>query len=148
MADVGNGVSRVIMDTDGEQATVTNNKLDVNATLVAGASIDIGDVEVKGHSSIQSYRNRAVGTSAEIINGGSSSGGSGNAGDSIPCKHIDIMADIDNTGIIHVGGSDLTAENGIALYPGDTYSVDIDDANKIYVLASVDAEDVAFVVYN
>ena len=43
---VGNGVSRIIMDADGEQATVTSNRLDVNATLVAGATIDIGDVEI------------------------------------------------------------------------------------------------------
>ena len=148
MANIG--VSSIkLIDSDGDALDDGAGKLNVNATLVAGASIDIGDVEVKGHSSIQSYRNRAVGSSdAEIINGGSAAGGSGSAGDSIPCKHIDIMADIDNTGIIHVGGSDLTSENGIALYPGDTYSVDIDDANKIYVLASVNAEDVAFVVYN
>ena len=46
MADVGNGVSRVIMDADGEQATVTNNKLDVNAYLNATPTIDIGDVSL------------------------------------------------------------------------------------------------------
>ena len=44
MANIGSGTSRVIIDPDGEAATVTNNKLDVNATLVAGATIDIGDV--------------------------------------------------------------------------------------------------------
>ena len=147
MANIG--VSSIkLIDSDGDALDDGAGKLNVNATLVAGASIDIGDVEVKGHSSVQSYRNRAVGTSAEIINGGSAAGGSGNAGDSIPCKHIDIMPDIDNTGIIYVGGSSVTSANGIALYPGDTYSLDIDDANKIYVLSSVDAEDIAFVVYN
>ena len=46
MADVGIGINRVIQDVDGEAATVTNNKLDVNATLVAGATIDIGDVDM------------------------------------------------------------------------------------------------------
>ena len=46
MADVGNGVSRVIMDADGEQATVTNNKLDVNAYLNDTPTIDIGDVSL------------------------------------------------------------------------------------------------------
>lgn len=46
MADVGIGIKRVIQDVDGETATVTNNKLDVNATLVAGATIDIGDVDL------------------------------------------------------------------------------------------------------
>ena len=43
---VGSGVNRVIMDADGETSTVTDGKLDVNATLVAGATIDIGDVEI------------------------------------------------------------------------------------------------------
>ena len=43
---VGNGINRVIQDVDGEAATVTNNRLDVNATLVAGTSIDIGDVDI------------------------------------------------------------------------------------------------------
>ena len=46
MANIGSGTSRVIIDPDGEAATVTNNKLDVNATLVAGATIDIGDVDM------------------------------------------------------------------------------------------------------
>ena len=147
MANAGTGAVKII-DNDNDVVTVTNNKLDVNATLVAGASIDIGDVEVKGHSSVQSYRNRTVGTSAENLNGGSGAGGTGSDGDSIPSKHIDLMANLSNTGIIYVGGSSVTSSNGIALYPGDTYSLDIDDANKIYVLASVDGEDISFVVYN
>ena len=52
---VGNGVSRIIMDADGEQATVTSNRLDVNATLVAGATIDIGDVEILGHGTCVAF---------------------------------------------------------------------------------------------
>ena len=147
MANIG--VSSIkLIDSDGDALDDGAGKLNVNATLVAGASIDIGDVEVKGHSSIQSYRNRTVGTSAENLNGGSGAGGTGSDGDSIPSKHIDLMANLSNTGIIYVGGSSVTSSNGIALYPGDTYSLDIDDANKIYVLASVDAEDISFVVYN
>ena len=148
MANIG--VSSIkLIDSDGDALDDGAGKLNVNATLVAGAAIDIGDVEILGHSSIQSYQNGAVSNStAEIINQGSISGGSGSADSSIPCKHIDIMADTSNTGIIYVGGSNLTANNGIALYPGDMYSIDIDDANKIYVLASVDNEDVLFTVYN
>ena len=45
MASVG--VSSIkIRDEDGDVVTVTNNKLDVNATLVAGDTIDIGDVDL------------------------------------------------------------------------------------------------------
>ena len=46
MAEVGIGIHRVIQDVDGEAATVTNSRLDVNATIVAGTSIDIGDVDI------------------------------------------------------------------------------------------------------
>ena len=137
MADVGIGISRVIQDVDGESATVTSGKLDVNATLVAGAAIDIGDVEILGHSSITGGKNSTVGTSAERITASGT-----------PCKHVDIMAHIDNTGIIYVGGSTVSNNTGIALYAGDVYSVDIDDVSDIYVIASVDGEDVAYVYYN
>ena len=41
------GVSAIkIIDNDNDVVSVTNNKLDVNATLVAGATIDIGDVDM------------------------------------------------------------------------------------------------------
>ncbi len=136
MANVGNGVSRVIMDADGEQATVTNNKLDVNATLAAGDSIDIGDVEITGHSTIASGENDTVGTSAEVLTS------------SQACKHVDIMAAVANTGIIYVGGSGVTSSTGIALYPGDVYSLDIDDLNDVYVVATVNGENVQYTYYN
>ena len=136
MADVGIGIKRVIQDVDGETATVTSNRLDVNATLVAGATIDIGDVEILGHSTIASGQNDTVGTSAEVLT------------TSTACKHVDIMAAVANTGIIYVGGSGVTASTGIALYPGDAYSLDIDDLNDVYVIATVDGENVQYTYYN
>ena len=132
---IGNGVSRIIMDADGEQATVTSNRLDVNATLVAGATIDIGDVEVTGHATIASGENDTVGTSAEGLTS------------STACKHVDIMATVTNTGIIYVGGSGVTSSTGIALYPGDVYSLDIEDLNDVYVVATVDGENVQYTYY-
>ena len=132
---VGNGVSRIIMDADGEQATVTSNRLDVNATLVAGATIDIGDVEVKGHGTIASAQNDTVGTSAEVLTSTQAA------------KHVDIMAAVANTGIIYVGGSGVTAATGIALYAGDVYSLDIEDLNDVYVVATVDGENVQYTYY-
>ena len=133
---VGNGVSRIIMDADGEQATVTSNRLDVNATLAAGATIDIGDVEITGHATIASGENDTVGTSAEVLTS------------STACKHVDIMATVANTGIIYVGGSGVTSATGIALYPGDVYSLDIDDLNDVYVVATVNGENVQYTYYN
>ena len=126
-----------ISDDSGNTVGVTSNTLDVN--LAAGAAIDIGDVEVKGHAAIADGSNTAVGTSAEYLYGDSTS---------VACKHVDIMASIANTGIIYVGATGVTAATGIALYAGDVYSVDIENLNLLYVLASVDGEDVQWVVYN
>ena len=136
-----------IADSNGNLVGVSSNALDVN---IAGgdASIDIGDVEILGHSTIASYQNDTVGTSAEILNGGSGTGGSGLANSSIPCKHIDIMAAVANTGIIYVGGSGVTSSTGIALYPGDVYSIDIDNLNDVYVVASVNGENVQYTYFN
>ena len=135
MANIG--VSSIkLIDSDGDALDDGAGKLNVNATLVAGASIDIGDVEITGHSSIASGQNDTVGTSAEVLTS------------STACKHVDVMAAIANTGIIYVGGSGVTANTGIALYPGDVYSLDIDNLNDVYVIATVDGENVQYTYYN
>jgi len=135
MANVGVSAIKLI-DSDGDALDDGNGKLNVNATLVAGATIDIGDVEITGHSTIASGQNDTVGTSAEVLTS------------STPCKHVDLMASVANTGIIYVGGSGVTAATGIALYSGDVYSLDIDNLNDIYVMATVDGENIQFTYYN
>ena len=124
-----------IADNSGNEVAVTSNALDVN--IAGGASIDIGDVEVKGHASLDEGNNASIGTSATQLTASTT-----------PCKHVDVMAAIANTGIIYIGGAGGTTATGIALYAGDVYSVDIENLNLLYVLASVDAEDVQWVVYN
>ena len=135
MANASVGAIRLI-DADGDALDDGSGKLNVNI----GSSIDIGDVEVKGHATIADGSNTSVSdTTAEYLYGDDTS---------VPCKHVDIMAAIANTGIIYVGATGVTAATGIALYAGDVYSVDIENLNLIYVLASVDTEDVQWVVYN
>jgi len=126
-----------ISDSSGNEVSVTDNRLDVNAAItVASDTIDIGDVEIIGHSTIGHGNNTAVSdTTAEVLT------------TSTACKHIDIMAAIANTGIIYVGGSGVTAATGVALYAGDVYSVDMDNLNDVYVISSVDGEDVQWVYY-
>ena len=110
--------------------------------LAANSGVDIGDVDVTstvqpaGFGSIGHGNNTAVGTSAEVL------------ASSQACKHIDVMAAIANTGIIYVGGSGVTSANGIALYAGDVYSLDIDNVNDVYVIASVNGEDAQYVYYS
>ena len=71
-------------------------------------------------------------------------------GSSQDCKHIDIMASPNNTGFISVGGSEVGegAPEGVKLYAGDVYSIDIDNVTKVFVLASVDGEDVSWTYFN
>lgn len=120
---VGTGTSRSLVDRDGDPIDDGNGKLNVNATFA-------------GNSTIASGQNDTVGTSAEVLAG------------SQACKHIDIMASVANTGIIYVGGSGVTAATGIALYAGDVYSVDIDNLNDVYVVATVDGENVQYTYYS
>ena len=124
-----------IADSDGNLVGVTDNRLDVN--LGYEASIDIGDVEIKGHASLDEGNNASIGTSATQLTASTT-----------PCKHVDVMAAIANTGIIYIGGAGVTAATGIALYAGDVYSLDIENVNLLYGIASVDTEDVQWVYYN
>jgi len=123
-----------ISDDSGNEVAVTSNALDVN--IAGGALIDIGDVEVKGHASLDEGNNASIGTSATQLT----------ASDT-PCKHVDVMAAIANTGIIYIGGAGVAVTTGIALYAGDVYSLDIENVNLLYGIASVDTEDVQWVYY-
>ena len=131
--NVGIGTSRVIVDVDGEAATVSSGKLDVNATLVAGASIDIGDVEILGHGAVSHVAQNVTDSAVQL---GSNA-----------CKHVDIMAAIANTGIVYIGSSNVSATTGIALYPGDVYSCDIANTNILYCLSTVSGDDINVVTY-
>ena len=124
-----------IADSNGNLVGVTDNRLDVN--LGYEASIDIGDVEIKGHASLDEGNNASIGTSATQLTASTT-----------PCKHVDVMAAIANTGIIYIGGAGVTTATGIALYAGDVYSLDIDDVNNVFVLATVNGENVQYTVYN
>ncbi len=81
--------------------------------------------------------NLAVGTSAEVL-----------TATSFDCqKGVVVKAAAANTGIIYVGNSDVTAgsaaaTDGFPLSAGDSVEVETDNPNLIFVIASVDAEDV------
>jgi len=121
-----------ISDDSGNTVGVTGNKLDVN--LGTAASIDIGGVEVKGHSSCIAYAQNVTDSAVVLA--------------TRPCKHADIMATIANTGIVYVGGIGVSATTGIALYPGDVYSIDIENTNLLYVISTVSGDDVNVVTYD
>ena len=125
MGSVGTSAVKII-DNDSDVVSVTSNRLDVNAHVP----------DASRHSTIGHGKNQSVGTSAEALT------------TSTACKHVDIMANIANTAIIYVGGSGVTSSTGIALYPGDVYSIDIDNLNDVYVVASVNGENVQYTYFN
>ena len=126
-----------ISDDSGNTVGVTGNRLDVNLAA-ADVSIDIGDVEVKGHAAIGHGGNIDIdsGDDEQIT------------AVSTPCKHVDIMASIANSCIVYIGGEDVTGATGIALYAGDVYSIDIDNLNLIYARSSIDNQRIQWVYYN
>ena len=128
MANIGSGTSRVIIDPDGEAATVTSNRLDVNATLVAGATIEI---VVHG----------------VIVSGAINLSDSAGVLSTVLCKHVDIMANLSNTGIVYIGASGVDATTGIALYPGDVYSVDISNLGLLYAMSTVSGDDINVAIF-
>lgn len=71
---------------------------------------------------------------------------------SVPCKHITITAETNNTDIIVVGGATVVAalatRRGVPLYPGDTYDLDIDNLMDVYLDALVSTEGVTYTYFN
>ena len=120
-----------ISDDSGNEVAVTSNALDVN--IAGGATIDIGDVEILGHGAVFAFTQNVT-DSAVVIT-------------SRACKHADIMATIANTGIVYIGYSNVDATTGIALYPGDVYSVDITTTALLYCISTVSGDDISVVTY-
>ena len=115
-----------ISDNSGNTVGVTSNALDVN--IAGGDSIDIGDVEILGHDALASGAINLTDSAAQLTN--------------VSCKHIDIMANLSNTGIVYIGSSGVDATKGIALYPGDVYSVDLKNLNILYAMSTVSGDDI------
>ena len=130
---IGNGKDRHLVDSDGDSLDDGNGRLNVNATLVAGATIDIGDVEILGHGGVNTF-GQNVTDSAVLLT-------------SAACKHADIMAAIANTGIVYIGRSGVSATTGIALYPGDVYSVDITNTDLLACISTVSGDDISVVYF-
>ena len=131
MARAGTGAVRII-DNDNDVVGVTGNALDVH--LKTGvATIDIGDVEILGHGTVGHVAVNVTDSAVQLASGA--------------CKHLDIMANLSNTGIVYIGASGVDATTGIALYPGDVYSVDVANMDLFYVISTVSGDDINIVRY-
>ena len=106
-----------LSNDEGMEVNVTNNKLDINIS----------------HANIGAVGMNLTGSAVALP--------------SATCKHVDIMATLANTGIVYIGASNVSTTTGIALYPGDVYSVDIETAQSLYALSTVSGDDINIVIY-
>ena len=139
-ANVDHAANEVLLGTIDADTNAIKTAVEIIDNAISGSEMQVdtvSTVQPAGFGSIGHGNNTDVSSStAEAIAG------------SQACKHIDIMAAIANSGIIYVGGSGVTAATGIGLYAGDVYSVDIDNVADVFVLSSVNGEDVQYVYYN
>ena len=126
--------------------------------LAANSGVDIGDVDV---TSISAGTN-AIGKVGHDITGMVSDGNTtisdstaeqldgSTSGLDIACKRVDFMAAHFNTGYIWVGDSGVVnngSGGGIRLAPGDFYSIDVNNLNDIWVIATVDEENLTYIYF-
>jgi len=127
MANIGSGTARQIIDSDGDVVSVTNNRLDVNATVGVGSS------------TFTTYAQFDAATSATALSDSS------NGINSIvaTCKEIIIQCDFDNTGYIMVGDSGAAADtNGIRLNAGDMLVLPVSHTANVYIDGSASSQKV------
>ena len=118
MANVGHGTARQIIDSDGDVVTVTNNRLDVNATLGVGSS------------TFTTYAQDTSTTSASTVStliGGAVT----------TCKEIIIQADFDNSSFIMVGDGGVSGDDteGIRLHAGDMLTLPVSSTANVSIRA-------------
>ena len=70
---------------------------------------------------------------------------------STACKKVDVQAELDNTGVVVVGGTGVVAalatRQGIALNAGDSYSLEIDNLNDVNLDSTVSGDGVTYAYY-
>lgn len=110
--------------------------------LAANSGVDIGDVDVTSSvtSSLDHGSNLDIDTTAEQI-----------TTTSFACKFgVTVKADITNTGIIYVGNSDVTAgttaaTDGFPLSAGETLTLEVNNPNLLYAIASANNQKIYWV---
>ena len=123
MANIGHGTARQIIDSDGDVVTVTDNRLDVNATVGVGSS------------TFTTYGQDTATTSAQTITtliGGAVT----------TCKEIIIQADFDNASFIMVGDGAVSTDDteGIRLHAGDMLTLPVASTENVNVRAGVTSQ--------
>ena len=127
MANIGHGTARQIIDGDGDVVTVTNNRLDVNATIGVGST------------TFTTYAQFDAATSATAL-----SDATNGINDIVTdCKEIIIQCDFDNTGYIMVGDAQAASDTeGIRLHAGDMLTLPVSSTANVSIDGSASSQKV------
>lgn len=134
---------RVVLATDVALPTGTNSVGQVTAN--AGTNLNTSALALESTQAAQSSFDHgsksSIGTSAVQITASSITAKKG----------VTVKAAIANTGTIYVGNSDVTngttdATDGFELGNGESVTIEVDNANKIYVIASTTSQKVFWAV--
>ena len=117
MAKIGTSAVKII-DNDSDVVSVTNNRLDVNATIGVGSSTFI--------TYAQDTSTTSASTVSTLIGGAVTT-----------CKEIIIQADFDNASFIMVGDGGVSGDDteGIRLHAGDMLTLPISSTDNISIRA-------------
>ena len=127
--------------------------------LSANSGVDIGDVDVTSISAGSNIIGKVGHDITGMVSGVNSAvsdstaeqlDGSTDSSLDVACKRVDLMATQSNTGDIWVGDSGVTsngAGGGMQLKPGDFYSIDVNNLNDIWVMATVDGENIHYMYF-
>lgn len=125
------------------EAGESSSAVATSVSLEAGA-LTLGNVEIDGYTSMTSG-SKVVATagSPETL-----------VGSSTPCKRVDVTAYIGNAGNVAIGGSSVDASptlgtgNGVILEAGDSYTMYIEDVQKVYLDVLNNGDGVRFNYFN
>ena len=126
MANIGTGAVKII-DNDSDVVSVTNNRLDVNASVGAGLS------------TFTSYARFTAATTATALTDSTN----GINTTETAAKEVIIQADHTNSSYIMVGSSGATATtNGVRLNAGDTLVLPVANIANIYIDGETSSQNV------
>ena len=116
---IGSGTGRFLTDTDGDPIGVTDDRLNVNATIGIGSSTFTTYAQDTATATAQTVTALIATGRVEI------------------CKEIIIQADFDNASFIMVGDSNVTSDDtiGIRLHAGDMLVLPVTSTENVSVRA-------------
>ena len=130
MASASTNAVRLI-DNDNDVVSVTNNRLDVNATIGVGSSIFTSYAQFDAATSPTALSDSSNGINSTVTT----------------CKEIIIQCDFDNSGYIMVGDAQATADTeGIRLHAGDTLTLPISSTANVSIDGSASSQKVNVVI--